>query len=129
MHTQTHTLKNTTTTCVDAAAQLVGDFLEVDCINPTFIMDHPRIMSPLAKWYVLPWWAAHEAAYPCVLLYCVVVLAHSMLTLQPEGLELGIPCSPAQQLLGMSHHSISAAGCKSAIGVWAARCSRSRQWQ
>jgi lysyl-tRNA synthetase class 2 len=31
--------------------KLVGDFLEVDCINPTFIMDHPRIMSPLAKWH------------------------------------------------------------------------------
>lgn len=30
--------------------QLVGDFLEVTCINPTFICDHPQIMSPLAKW-------------------------------------------------------------------------------
>ena len=34
--------------------QLVGDYIEVDCINPTFITDHPQIMSPLAKW-----WAAH----------------------------------------------------------------------
>uniref|UniRef100_A0A9J8BXW9 Lysine--tRNA ligase n=1 Tax=Cyprinus carpio carpio TaxID=630221 RepID=A0A9J8BXW9_CYPCA len=32
--------------------KLVGDFLEVKCINPTFICDHPQIMSPLAKWYV-----------------------------------------------------------------------------
>ncbi|TMS13533.1 Lysine--tRNA ligase [Larimichthys crocea] len=30
---------------------LVGDFLEVTCINPTFICDHPQIMSPLAKWH------------------------------------------------------------------------------
>ena len=29
--------------------KLVGHFLEVDCINPTFIIDHPQIMSPLAK--------------------------------------------------------------------------------
>ncbi len=32
------------------ALQLVGDYIEVDCINPTFICDHPEIMSPLAKW-------------------------------------------------------------------------------
>lgn len=32
--------------------QLVGDYLEVKCISPTFICDHPQIMSPLAKWYV-----------------------------------------------------------------------------
>lgn len=31
--------------------QLVGDFIEVQCINPTFIMDHPEIMSPLSKWH------------------------------------------------------------------------------
>jgi lysyl-tRNA synthetase class 2 len=29
--------------------KLVGEFLEVQCINPTFICDHPQIMSPLAK--------------------------------------------------------------------------------
>ncbi|KAI9206476.1 uncharacterized protein BJ171DRAFT_497986 [Polychytrium aggregatum] len=29
--------------------KLVGEFIEVDCINPTFIMEHPQIMSPLAK--------------------------------------------------------------------------------
>ncbi|KAJ3068990.1 Lysine--tRNA ligase [Podochytrium sp. JEL0797] len=29
--------------------KLVGDFIEVQCINPTFIMDHPQMMSPLAK--------------------------------------------------------------------------------
>uniref|UniRef100_H2Y9E4 lysine--tRNA ligase n=1 Tax=Ciona savignyi TaxID=51511 RepID=H2Y9E4_CIOSA len=27
------------------------DFLEVTCINPTFITEHPEIMSPLAKWH------------------------------------------------------------------------------
>ncbi|EHA98590.1 Lysyl-tRNA synthetase [Heterocephalus glaber] len=31
--------------------KLVGEFLEVTCINPTFIFDHLQIMSPLAKWY------------------------------------------------------------------------------
>jgi lysyl-tRNA synthetase class 2 len=29
--------------------KLVGHFLEEDCINPTFITDHPEMMSPLAK--------------------------------------------------------------------------------
>ncbi len=29
--------------------KLVGHFLETKCINPTFICDHPQIMSPLAK--------------------------------------------------------------------------------
>ena len=32
-------------------SQLVGEYIEVNCINPTFITDHPQIMSPLAKWY------------------------------------------------------------------------------
>lgn len=31
--------------------KLVGHFLEVDCLQPTFIMDHPVIMSPLAKYH------------------------------------------------------------------------------
>lgn len=31
--------------------RLVGEFLEIQCVNPTFIIDHPRIMSPLAKWH------------------------------------------------------------------------------
>ena len=29
--------------------KLVGEFLESKCLNPTFICDHPKIMSPLAK--------------------------------------------------------------------------------
>ncbi|XP_009122249.1 lysine--tRNA ligase, cytoplasmic [Brassica rapa] len=29
--------------------KLVGHFLERTCVNPTFIMNHPEIMSPLAK--------------------------------------------------------------------------------
>jgi lysyl-tRNA synthetase class 2 len=29
--------------------KLVGHFLEETCVNPTFIMDHPEMMSPLAK--------------------------------------------------------------------------------
>jgi len=31
--------------------KLVGEFLEVQCINPTFICDHPEIMSPLSKYH------------------------------------------------------------------------------
>lgn len=31
--------------------KLVGDFLEVQCINPGFIINHPEIMSPLAKYH------------------------------------------------------------------------------
>lgn len=30
--------------------KLVGEFLEEKCMNPTFICDHPQLMSPLAKW-------------------------------------------------------------------------------
>lgn len=29
--------------------KLVGEYLETQCTNPTFIMDHPELMSPLAK--------------------------------------------------------------------------------
>ncbi|XP_067938324.1 lysine--tRNA ligase-like isoform X2 [Watersipora subatra] len=31
--------------------KLVGDFIEVNCVNPTFICDHPEVMSPLSKWH------------------------------------------------------------------------------
>ena len=31
--------------------KLVGEFIESQCVNPTFICDHPQIMSPLAKWH------------------------------------------------------------------------------
>lgn len=31
--------------------KLVGEFIEPECVNPTFICDHPQIMSPLAKWH------------------------------------------------------------------------------
>uniref|UniRef100_A0A915JFA7 lysine--tRNA ligase n=1 Tax=Romanomermis culicivorax TaxID=13658 RepID=A0A915JFA7_ROMCU len=31
--------------------KLVGELIECDCINPTFIVGHPQIMSPLAKWH------------------------------------------------------------------------------
>merc|ERR1711953_1091357 len=31
--------------------KLVGDYLEEASISPTFICDHPQVMSPLAKWH------------------------------------------------------------------------------
>jgi lysyl-tRNA synthetase class 2 len=31
--------------------KLVGEFIEDKCINPTFIMEHPQMMSPLAKYH------------------------------------------------------------------------------
>ncbi|GAB1599576.1 lysine--tRNA ligase-like isoform X1 [Argonauta hians] len=31
--------------------KLVGEYLEEQCLHPTFITDHPEIMSPLAKWH------------------------------------------------------------------------------
>ncbi|XP_046411281.1 lysine--tRNA ligase isoform X2 [Neodiprion fabricii] len=31
--------------------KLVGEFIEETCVDPTFILDHPQIMSPLAKWH------------------------------------------------------------------------------
>ncbi|XP_015917437.1 lysine--tRNA ligase [Parasteatoda tepidariorum] len=31
--------------------KLVGHFLEENCINPTFLCDHPEIMSPLSKYH------------------------------------------------------------------------------
>jgi len=31
--------------------KLVGEFLESECKNPTYIIDTPSIMSPLAKWH------------------------------------------------------------------------------
>ncbi|KAG9510204.1 Lysine--tRNA ligase, partial [Fragariocoptes setiger] len=31
--------------------KLVGAFIEVSCINPTFIINHPETMSPLAKYH------------------------------------------------------------------------------
>ncbi|VDO79753.1 unnamed protein product [Soboliphyme baturini] len=30
--------------------KLAGALIEPDCMNPTFLTDHPQIMSPLAKW-------------------------------------------------------------------------------
>lgn len=31
--------------------KLVGEYIEPTCNNPTFLCDHPQIMSPLAKWH------------------------------------------------------------------------------
>lgn len=42
------TAPRTTTRLLD---KMVGDLLETTCVSPTFIMDHPQVMSPLAKWH------------------------------------------------------------------------------
>lgn len=31
--------------------KLVGEYLEETCVSPTFICEHPQVMSPLAKWH------------------------------------------------------------------------------
>lgn len=31
--------------------KLVGHFIEPECLSPTFIIDHPQVMSPLAKYH------------------------------------------------------------------------------
>ncbi len=31
--------------------KLVGEFIEPSCISPTFLMDHPQLMCPLAKYH------------------------------------------------------------------------------
>ncbi|VDD79739.1 unnamed protein product [Mesocestoides corti] len=31
--------------------KLVGERIESKCVNPTFIINHPEVMSPLAKWH------------------------------------------------------------------------------
>jgi lysyl-tRNA synthetase class 2 len=31
--------------------KLTGDFLETQCLNPTFVCSHPQLMSPLAKYH------------------------------------------------------------------------------
>ena len=36
-------------TCSRLLDKLVGEYIESECINPTFITEHPMIMSPLAK--------------------------------------------------------------------------------
>jgi lysyl-tRNA synthetase class 2 len=39
---------HTTARLLDA---LVGEYIEKELVNPSFITDHPQIMSPLAKWH------------------------------------------------------------------------------
>lgn len=31
--------------------KLISTYIEKECKNPTFLIDHPQIMSPLAKWH------------------------------------------------------------------------------
>ncbi len=43
--------------------KLVGEFLESKCLHPTFLIDQPQIMSPLAKGYIL---CAYILPYTCL---------------------------------------------------------------
>eukprot|EP00912_Choanoflagellata_sp_UC4_P001181 UC4_evm1s739 len=45
--------------------KLVGDYLEENCISPTFICDHPEIMSPLAKFHEDPKMRGQTARFEC----------------------------------------------------------------
>ncbi|KIM69591.1 hypothetical protein SCLCIDRAFT_1208047 [Scleroderma citrinum Foug A] len=38
-------------TCSRLLDKLVGEFIEPLCISPAFIVGHPQVMSPLAKWH------------------------------------------------------------------------------
>jgi len=38
-------------TCARMIDKLVGELIETQCKNPTFIIDHPQVMSPLAKYH------------------------------------------------------------------------------
>jgi lysyl-tRNA synthetase class 2 len=38
-------------TTIRMVDKLVGKFLESQCLNPTFIIEHPQVMSPLAKYH------------------------------------------------------------------------------
>jgi lysyl-tRNA synthetase class 2 len=42
---------NPPTTTARLLDTLVGEYIEPTCISPTFICDHPQLMSPLAKWH------------------------------------------------------------------------------
>lgn len=46
---QKHKLECGTRTNAKMLDTLIGEFIEETCINPTFIMEHPQMMSPLAK--------------------------------------------------------------------------------
>jgi lysyl-tRNA synthetase, class II len=39
------------TTTARLIDKLIGDLVEPRCINPHFLIDHPQLMSPLAKWH------------------------------------------------------------------------------
>lgn len=39
------------TTTARLIDKLIGEFVEPKCVSPTFLIDHPRLMSPLAKWH------------------------------------------------------------------------------
>jgi lysyl-tRNA synthetase class 2 len=61
--------------------KLCGDFIESQCVSPTFICDHPQVMSPLAKWLVLVcskilFVSVHPSVcLPACLLVCPVYLS------------------------------------------------------
>jgi lysyl-tRNA synthetase, class II len=46
-----HKVKCSVLTTAKMIDKLCGEYIEPNCVNPTFICDHPQVMSPLAKWH------------------------------------------------------------------------------
>ena len=69
---------------------LTGEFLESQCTNPTFIIDHPQIMSPLAKWCG-PSCQLPMLVYQNQLMQLLMKAAHTC-PASSAGLSDGSPC-------------------------------------
>ena len=48
--------------------KLVGEFLEETCVNPTFITEHPQVMSPLGKTIIISV-AKYNSNFYCVIMF------------------------------------------------------------
>ena len=53
--------------------QLVGEYIEEFCVNPTFLIDYPLVTSPLAKWYVISGYGVYQIYWIFVRLGIVTI--------------------------------------------------------
>lgn len=67
--------------------QLVGHFLEGQCVNPTFIINHPEIMSPLAKW--------HRSRPSLTERFELFINKHEVFTLLQDLFSIFVFCKPS----------------------------------